>query len=58
MQAIAGGEGQVRHAAEDVSFLRRVFIPELLRIDELIAHIGRQAAHLADGAIDGLAAVG
>jgi hypothetical protein len=30
----------------------------LVGVDELVALVGRQAAHLADGAVDGLAAVG
>ena len=45
-------------SVEDDSLLQRERVSVLLGVDELVALSGGQAAHLADGAVDGLAAVG
>jgi len=58
LQAVAWGEREVGGSAEDAAFLRRENAPVLPGVDELVALFGRQAAHLADRAVDGLAAIG
>lgn len=54
----AGGQGQVGGAAEEVAFLGREISAVLFGIDQAIALFGRHVTHAADGAVDGLAAVG
>ena len=58
MQAVAGGEWKVGSPAEYAAFLRRECVPVLRGVDEPVTLLGRQSAHAADGAVDGLAAIG
>jgi len=45
-------------SADYDAFLQRERMRVLVRVDKLVALVGRQAAHVSDGAVDGLAAVG
>jgi len=58
LQAVAGGEWKVSGSAENGAFLGRERVSVLRGVDEPVALFGRQAAHAADGAVDGLAAIG
>lgn len=54
----AWGERELRRAIQDAAFVRRVISAVLVGIDEAVALLGGEGAHLANGAVHRLAAVG
>ncbi len=54
---IAGGEGQMRSAVQDVALHRREIAAIAVGIDKAVALLGGHVAHVANGAVDGVSAI-